>query len=391
MEDAHTAVLDVRHIDLATYSKDTPSGTLAERAALPKENVAFFAVYDGHGGKSAAIFAGQHLHELVACQDSFAKGNYALALKDGFLSTDESLIHDHEFQSDPSGCTATTAIIADDRIYVANAGDSRTVLGVKGVAKALSFDHKPTNEGERARIFAAGGFVEAGRVNGNLALSRAIGDFDYKRRADLPPEEQIVTVFPDVMQHTFSPDDEFVVLACDGIWDCMHSQEVVEFVRRGIVERQDLDYICENIMENCLAPASDMSGLGCDNMTIMIVALLNGKTQEEWYDMIAERVAKGEGPVAPPESAEAKAHMEPPEVTRGPVIDLSQRDSMLSLQELLGQAATITDENGVLVFQNQARMAAALLGDRPAENSNDSGIEAAEEIPAEEEEPKENK
>jgi protein phosphatase 2C family protein 2/3 len=115
----------------------------------------------------------------------------------------------------------------------ANAGDSRSVLGVKGRAKPLSFDHKPQNEGtcssvhqplrqadtrtgEKARISAAGGFVDFGRVNGNLALSRAIGDFEFKKSADLSPEQQIVTAFPDVITHEISPDDEFLVIACDG-------------------------------------------------------------------------------------------------------------------------------------------------------------------------------
>jgi protein phosphatase PTC2/3 len=70
--------------------------------------------------------------------------------------------------------------------------------------------------GEKARITAAGGFVDFGRVNGNLALSRAIGDFEFKKSADLAPEQQIVTAFPDVVMHDVSMDDEFLVIACDG-------------------------------------------------------------------------------------------------------------------------------------------------------------------------------
>lgn len=103
--------------------------------------------------------------------------------------------------------------------------------------------------------------------------------------------------FPDVMEHDFSEDDEFVVLACDGIWDCLTSQQVVEFVRRGIAEKQELQLICENLMDNCLASSSDGVGIGCDNMTVTIVGLLNGKTTEEWYDLIATRVANGDGAV----------------------------------------------------------------------------------------------
>lgn len=70
--------------------------------------------------------------------------------------------------------------------------------------------------GEKARITAAGGFVDFGRVNGNLALSRAIGDFEFKKSAELAPEQQIVTAFPDVTVHDISDDDEFLVVACDG-------------------------------------------------------------------------------------------------------------------------------------------------------------------------------
>jgi protein phosphatase 2C family protein 2/3 len=76
---------------------------------------------------------------------------------------------------------------------------------------------------------------------------------------------------------------------------------VVEFVRRGIAAKQDLHKICENMMDNCLASSSETGGVGCDNMTMVIIGLLRGKTKEEWYDTIAKRVAAGDGPCAPPE------------------------------------------------------------------------------------------
>ena len=66
---------------------------------------------------------------------------------------------------------------------------------------------------EKNRITAAGGFVDFGRVNGNLALSRAIGDFEFKKSAELAPENQIVTAFPDVEVHDLTDEDEFLVLA----------------------------------------------------------------------------------------------------------------------------------------------------------------------------------
>lgn len=89
-----------------------------------------------------------------------------------------------------------------------------------------------------------------------------------------------------------------------GIWDCQSSQAVIEFVRRGIAERQELHKICENLMDNCLSNNSETGGVGCDNMTMAIIGLLRGKTKEQWYDMICKRVADGDGPCAPPEYGE---------------------------------------------------------------------------------------
>lgn len=82
-----------------------------------------------------------------------------------------------------AGATATVIIITRTEIYCANSGDSRTVLARAGRAKPMSDDHKPENPGEMARIQRAGGFVEDGRVNGMLALSRALGDFEYKNNS----------------------------------------------------------------------------------------------------------------------------------------------------------------------------------------------------------------
>lgn len=83
--------------------------------------------------------------------------------------------------TDAGGCTANVALVKDGVIYVANAGDSRAVAFTKDKkTHPLSFDHKPENTEERTRINNAGGYVEENRVNGNLNLSRALGDFTYK-------------------------------------------------------------------------------------------------------------------------------------------------------------------------------------------------------------------
>lgn len=97
-----------------------------------------------------------------------------------------------------------------------------------GQAVALSEDHKPAHSTEKNRIMAAGGFVSdiggVARVNGNLNLSRAIGDLKYKMNDELPVEAQIITAHPDVRVFELTPDDRYMILACDGIWDVLNNQ-----------------------------------------------------------------------------------------------------------------------------------------------------------------------
>ncbi|TFY81911.1 hypothetical protein EWM64_g2100 [Hericium alpestre] len=267
--------------------------TVALRLGDSENSNAFFAVYDGHGGSSVARFAGQNVHKRLVNEEAYREHKFEEALKRAFLGTDEDLLGDSTYTRDPSGCTAVAALItADGKIYVANAGDSRSVISVKGEGKPLSFDHKPQNDIEKNRIVNAGGFIEFGRVNGNLALARALGDFEYKKNYSLTPEKQIITANPDVTVHQITDEDEFLILACDGIWDCLSSQQCVDVVRLQLSEGKQLPQICENICELCLAPdTSSGAGIGCDNMTILIVALLNGKTKEQWYAMMRERIA----------------------------------------------------------------------------------------------------
>lgn len=261
-----------------------------------KDEIAFFAVYDGHGGSTVARYTGDTLHHRLRATDQFKAGKFEEALKRAYLATDEDLRANPDFAHDPSGCTAVSTLITpDNKIICANAGDSRSVMSVGGEAKPLSFDHKPVNKGENSRIVAAGGFVEFGRVNGNLALSRAIGDFEFKQSHSLPAEQQIVTADPDITVHEPTDEDEFVIVACDGIWDVVTSQQSIDFVRRAIADRVELPVICEKLIDRCLAPDSDWGGVGCDNMTILVVALLRGRTKAEWYDWVADRVSRGVG------------------------------------------------------------------------------------------------
>ncbi|XP_022097043.1 probable protein phosphatase 2C 60 isoform X2 [Acanthaster planci] len=176
-----------------------------------------------------------------------------------------------------SGCTAVVALMRDNQIVVANAGDSRCVLSKAGEAVDLSIDHKPEDKIEITRIEKAGGKVTPdGRVNGGLNLSRALGDHCYKCNTNLPPEEQMISAFPDIQTAELTKENDFMVIACDGIWNVMTSQEVINFVRERIAKQSSegkpkLSDICQELFHFCLAPDTSGDGTGCDNMTCIIV------------------------------------------------------------------------------------------------------------------------
>mmetsp|Transcript_8908 Transcript_8908/g.25667 ORF Transcript_8908/g.25667 Transcript_8908/m.25667 type:complete len:709 (-) Transcript_8908:55-2181(-) len=170
-----------------------------------------------------------------------------------------------------AGCTAVVAMVAGDRLLVANAGDSRCVCSKEGEAVALSEDHKPDDPEELARIIKAGGFVAQGRINGSLNLSRAVGDLEFKLNRECGPEEQAVTAAPDVREVQLEEGYEFLVLACDGIWDVMSNQEVVTFVRTALLAGDSPKQVCEKLCDTCLAPDTEHPEIGCDNMSAMVV------------------------------------------------------------------------------------------------------------------------
>lgn len=178
-----------------------------------------------------------------------------------------------DFSGPLAGCTAVVALMRGNHLYVANAGDSRCVLSRNGKAIPMSFDHKPTDPSEESRIRKAGGFVTDGRVNGSLNLSRALGDMEYKRSKDLPPEEQMVTGMPDVIDIKLQKGDDFLVLACDGIWDVLDHQQSVDFVKVRLEQGMDPELICQAMCDHCLAEDTEGTGEGCDNMTAMVVVL----------------------------------------------------------------------------------------------------------------------
>jgi protein phosphatase 1G len=293
MEDSHIADLDV---------------------GQSKTNI--FGVFDGHGGKEVAVYVKKHFTEYLLNNQSFQANDIKKALVENFLKMDEIMVEkngkaelkyeakkakeEDDVQNkqtgknsmdafhqmvDPktapdadiamfTGCTACAVAIHEGKIICANAGDSRAVLSRKGVAYPLSVDHKPELEVEINRIEKAGGWVSDGRVKGNLNLSRSLGDLEYKQNKKIPAEQQMITAYPDIHVEEFTDDCEFMVLGCDGIWDCKTNQEAVDFVGERLKKNPNakLSKIIEELLDEILAPdIYTETGVGCDNMTCVIV------------------------------------------------------------------------------------------------------------------------
>lgn len=203
-------------------------------------------------------------------------------------SVEEEVEEEEEHHASGMGATAVSVIVCNNQVIVANTGDSRCVLSKKGQARALTLDHKPILFEEAKRIIKAGGFVRDNRINGALNVSRTIGDLDFKRNTDLPHTEQMVVATPDIEQFTLEEGDEFLILACDGIWDVLTNQEAVDFVRKRLKAGERLKTICEVMCDACLAP--DLKGLcrGADNMSIILVLFKkHAKLGGFWSSLLA--------------------------------------------------------------------------------------------------------
>lgn len=254
------------------------------------KNWSFFAIYDGHAGSGVARYCAQHLLHHITGSREFtgllegrldtpaAVETVRRAIRNGFLNIDERMRSDAalaENDMDRSGSTAVALLVSPWHVYLINCGDSRGVLQRGRSEHFCTEDHKPCNPRERERIQRAGGSVMVQRVNGSLAVSRALGDYDYKCVDGKGPTEQLVSPEPEVTVIERSPRDEFAVLACDGIWDVMSNEELCAFVRSRLEITDDLELICNMVADTCLYKGSR------DNMSIELVCFENAPRPSE--------------------------------------------------------------------------------------------------------------
>lgn len=226
----------------------------------------FFGVFDGHAGPKVAQYCSANL--LKTIQECYQEAKNAddrikAAIHKGFIELDKSMRNKEPWSNseDRSGTTAVSALVTPEHIYLGNCGDSRAILcREENKLEFATTDHKPYNDSERNRIEKAGGTVMMQRVNGSLAVSRALGDFDYKRSTNLSDIEQLVSPEPDIIKIDRDlSKDHFLLLACDGIFDVMNNEEVIRYVSHQLVLKSDLTEICSSLIDRCLNKVSCLS------------------------------------------------------------------------------------------------------------------------------------
>lgn len=247
----------------------------------PKEDLqdlamtSFAAVFDGHGGDECSNYLQRVLPQQVrlamlaekdklraAIEQSRSRQKQDQAedaaselmrkiLKAAYLKTDQDFISPNN--APQSGSTAATVLLMGRRLFAANVGDSRVVLcRGGGQCVELTSDHKPSRPDEAARVRAAGGFIIHKRVMGELAITRAFGDKSFKLgvRAMLEDEADeinpndsegrdvtapLVTAEPEISSMILSHTDEFLLLACDGLFDVFRSQDAIALARQELM------------------------------------------------------------------------------------------------------------------------------------------------------------
>ncbi|CAN6456825.1 unnamed protein product [Victoria cruziana] len=215
---------------------------VAEFRRVRGAKLGLFAIFDGHSGREVPNYLKENLFDNILKEPNFWERTEE-AIKQAYVITDEEIL-DNTDELGRGGSTAVTAIlINDEKLVVANVGDSRAVICSDGVAKQLSVDHDPDKE--QRTIEEKGGFVthipgDVPRVDGQLAMARSFGDRRIKAHLSSKPH---VTV------EMIDSDTEFIILASDGLWMVMTSEEAVDAIK----DVEDAQEAAEQLVEEALS------------------------------------------------------------------------------------------------------------------------------------------
>jgi len=223
----------------------------------------YFAVFDGHGNDKIANFLKYNLMDIIKQQ---LENNYPLftieqCLYNSFIKFNNIIPFE---MGENSGSTALITIQNNNIFYIANIGDSRAIINDKNMSKQITVDHKPNNSDEYLRITQLGGNVNKDhygiwRINNRLSLSRAFGDFSSK---------PFITHIPDIFTIQVNENNNYLILASDGLWDVCENQEVVDIINKSYQKNdKQISSICKNLLQISRSKGST------DNITILFIVL----------------------------------------------------------------------------------------------------------------------
>jgi len=225
---------------------------------LNNSNFPYFSLFDGHGGSAVVKSARDKMPAILAKTLSKSK-DLENALINSFVQVDKELKCK---ESENMGTTACVVLVLFEEvqkrqrkvIYCANVGDTKCVL-LSNSVKNLSYDHKCTDINESERIKKAGGVIFGGRVFGQLALTRALGDYKLKQYG--------VTSTPYVSKHCIEDTDRFIVMASDGIWDVFSGEAILKIS----YEINNADELCKYLVKQAISLGSQ------DNISCIVIKL----------------------------------------------------------------------------------------------------------------------
>ena len=258
----------------------------------------FFGVYDGHGGKGCSFYLKDNLHKNVQEFSEFG-------IKLGIEKTEENFKKEEGLNEkgeikDGSGSCGIIAMIKNRKCIIANVGDSRLVIYKNGKVSFTTEDHKPGLESEKKRIEAAGGTIyqtpslfplyQNGKeveipwrvLPGRLSVSRTFGDIEAKEEK-FGGKKGVVIALPDITEIELNDEYNFIIIGCDGIFDVLSNEELLECIHIVLKEKKMTEYINEADIHELCGDFADMiikSALAkdsFDNVSCIVIALnLNG-------------------------------------------------------------------------------------------------------------------
>ena len=279
--------------NIRDYNEDTITATKIILDGVNDSNTFFFAVYDGHGGNGCSLYLKEKLHHFIKNFTKESLNEAINTVEEKFMS-EEALDEKGEIK-DPSGSCGIMALIQKNKLIIANVGDSRLVLFKKNSLYFSTEDHKPGSPSEKTRIEKGGGMVyqtpsliplhQNGKeieppwrvLPGRLSVSRTFGDVEAKNEK-LGGMKNVVVALPDITEIELDEDFNFMVLGCDGIFDVLSNEEILECVKIVLKEKEINDLNNVNISELCgyiadMIIKSSLAKDSYDNVSCIVVAI----------------------------------------------------------------------------------------------------------------------